>query len=107
MPKNNNFIYLIFQKIRYWINSIKTLHENLKQTNLLDGKEITFINPYQRFLDWLLDICVDGLIITFIYNMITGWQGWKNILLVPFFGICVYVFLDLVKRTSKSIRGEN
>ena len=87
---------------------LKTLNENIKQINFEELiQESINRNPYQVFFDWLLEIVVFGILATIVYNVFIGWQGYMNFALVPALGIIRWLWIEIVKQTSKSIRGKN
>ena len=69
-----NKIKKYLNKLVKYKNSIKLLHERIKQINIEDSSK----NPYQVCLSWLLETLTFGLLITIVLNVLIGWQGYKN-----------------------------
>jgi len=102
----NNKIEHLRNRIIYPLNWIKTLHGNIKQTNMLDRKPIVVLNPYTMLSSWLLDIIVNGLLLAIVINSFSGWKGIHNLYLIPALGIVRYMVVDFIKEIRKAIIGE-
>ena len=83
------------------ITKLKTINEKLKQHNMLDLPPVTFINPYQMFLDWLLETLQYGLAILVVYFVfITKFKP----LYILGFGVMRWLYLDIVRETKNAIK---
>lgn len=91
--------------VLYPVKEIRTLHENLKQVNVLDQQQVTFLNPYHVFSDWLFDVIVNGLLLAIAVNIFITWQGWYNLILIPSLGILRYTIIDLIRDITNAMKG--
>jgi hypothetical protein len=89
------------------VGRLKSVHQRLLNIETEKLAETTRTNPYQLFLVWLLDVIVYGSIITFILNTYFGWQGWRNIVLIPANGMLIWLTIDYVKQMRNATRGND
>ena len=84
------------------LSRIKTLHQQLVSKE--EYLDINGRNPYQVFLDWLLDCIEFGLVVMIIHNVFLGWQGWYNLALIFGYGFAKWVILNMIGEIRKSIK---
>ncbi len=86
---------------------IKAFHEKLKGSSVeeLDEKE-SKDTPYSLCYHWLIEIMQYGAVATIVINIILGWLGYWNIGLIFAIGLLRWLWLDIVRETSNSIKGK-
>lgn len=99
--------HIIENSINYLLKPLsgfRTLHHKIVQHNLLYPKDVTFLNPYQVFFDWLLDVLTEGSILCLIYTTFLGWQGFQQtMLLVLSLGMIKWSVIDIIKKIKEAI----
>ena len=100
LKKMDSFIYKFIHIIRKPLNSLKTLNEKLKQISDEDR------NPYQVFRDWLLDVVVNGTILTFIVVVLFQQDyGFYGVALrVMAFGLAQWLVLEWIRQIRQAIK---
>lgn len=89
------------------INRLKTFHGMLKQIDVNNLKEQTTKNAYESLFDWFIDVIHIGLIITFTYTGLTGWQSIpRTIILIFTFGMLWWLIQKFIQETRKSVMVE-
>lgn len=83
---------------------LKTKHEQIKSVNMDVVDDLKGRNPYQAFLDWLLDVCASGVQITLVTILVFGQR-------YSFFGFIAKTFgfgliVEIIKMARKAIKGE-
>lgn len=102
---NNNFsnwkikVLNPYHRFRTWLG-------NLSQYNVLEQNPVLALNPYQMLSGWLLDITVNGLLLSVMVNSFLGWKGVHNLYLIPALGISWYLVIDFIKEVRKAVKGE-
>ena len=97
---------LLHKYVLRHFNRVKGLHDKIKQINYDSIEKSEFRNPYQAFLDWILETLTYGLIITIVISSITNISILKFLVLTLVTGLARWLWLDLIKETSNAIRGK-
>ena len=119
LSKVENFIKTSFHKvilgldyclkatIIFPINRLKTFHGMLRQIDVNNLKEQSSKNAYESLFDWFIDVIHIGIIITFIYTGLKGWQGTpRTIMLIFTFGMLWWLIQKFIQSTRKSVMEE-
>lgn len=108
--KIKSFIYLWYHRVLHTLKSpfieLALIHDKLKQPIEITEPEKRI--PYVVFYDWVVETLQYGILLTLVYFdlfIITGLWKW---VLFPFtLGVIRWLWLDLVKNTTDSIKGNN
>ena len=92
-------------KIRLFTKIEKFIYQFIGYVKHLDSlaKQMGPDNPYKVFLNWLLDVVEYGLPAIICAIMITK-LNWLGVAIS--YGIIRFLFIDLVRQTSKAIKGQ-
>jgi len=98
MTKKDNFISKLYHKVTLRLKQIKTSIVLYHRKNILEVRlnPENNLNPYQMFLVWSLETIGYGIILSVPYNLIFGWQGWMNCLVIPSLGILKWFLYDFI-----------
>ena len=108
LKKLENFIKTSFHIVILTpFNRLKTFHGMLKQIDVNNLKESSSKNAYESLVDWFIDVIHIGLVITFTYTGLKGWQGFpRTIMLIFTFGMLWWLIQKFIQSTRKSVMEE-
>jgi hypothetical protein len=95
----NKFVHKVILRIKQFFTSIDLFHRKKVLEARLDPENN--LNPYQMFLVWSLETIGYGIILSVPYNLIFGWQGWMNCLVIPSLGILKWFLYDFISEIKK------
>ena len=95
------------KSIKQILSPILAIHQRILESNVNDlAYPRGDINPYQVFLEWLLELVQYGVLIEIVYALAFNGFHWMSFARILLWGLVRWIWLDIVKETSKSIRGK-